>query len=355
MKRYGQLWGQLVSFRNLLRASKKASQNKRSWANVARFLFNLENELCELQDELIALRYQPGPYREFEIFEPKRRLISAAPFRDRVVHHALCNIIEPLFERSFIDDSYACRRGKGTHAAIDRFQVFSRQARFVLKCDLRKFFPSVDHQILKSVLARKLKDPHVLWLIERIIDRSNEQEPVDAWFPGDDLNAPTKRRRGLPIGNQTSQFFANVMLNPFDHFVVEQLRPRGYVRYVDDFAIFGDDKRLLAEQRECCRAFLAGYRLLLHPRKCVISRVESGTRFLGIRVFPNYRRLPRENLVKTRRRLRAMQESFANGRLDAQAIRRRLSSWAGHAQHADPGPLRAALLNDTIFSRRATS
>lgn len=171
---------------------------------MARFGFELETQLLQLQDELRGGTYRPGPYRTFEIFEPKRRMISAAPFRDRVVHHALCNVLEPIFERTFIHDSYACRKGKGTHAAVDRFQHFARTHRYVLKCDLRKFFPSVDHDVLKAAVAHKIKDRGTLALVAKIIDHSNVQEPVDGWFPGDNLLTPSERRRGLPIGNQTS-------------------------------------------------------------------------------------------------------------------------------------------------------
>lgn len=213
-----------MSYGNLLTAAHKAARGKRSLANVARFNFDLERNLVQLYDELTSRCYQPGRYRTFEIFEPKKRTISAAPFRDRVVHHALCNVLEPVFEPTFVFDSYACRRGKGTHAAVDRFQKFARRHRYVLQCDLRKFFPSVDHEILKQVIRRKIKDPGVLWLIDRIIDAANPQEAVDGMFPGDDLLTIAERRRGLPIGNQTSQFFANVIMNPFDHFVRDHLR-----------------------------------------------------------------------------------------------------------------------------------
>lgn len=351
MKRHGNLWPELVDFRNLLNAARNAARGKRRSANVARFGFDLENRLIRLHDELASHTYQPGAYRTFEIFEPKRRMISAAPFRDRVVHHALCNVLEPIFERTFVFDSYACRKGKGTHAAVDRFQHFARRSRYVLKCDLRKFFPSVDHDALKQVVVHKIKDRDVLRLVNRIIDASNAQEPVDSWFPGDDLVTASERRRGIPIGNQTSQFFANVLLNPFDHFVTEQLGGSGYVRYVDDFAIFGDDKSQLADMRDRCREHLARYRLRLHPAKSIISRTVEGTRFLGFRVFPTHRLLPRENLIRLRRRLRAMQAGFANGEVDLASIRRRLVSWLGHARHANTARLQADVFGSTIFSR----
>jgi retron-type reverse transcriptase len=355
VKRYGELWSEVTSFRNLLVAARKAARGKSGLANVARFRFDLERQLVQLQDELRQRTYSPGEYRTFEIHEPKRRMISAAPFRDRVVHHALCNVVEPIFERTFISDSYACRKGKGTHAAVNQFQHFARTHRYVLKCDLKKFFPSIDHEILKSIIVRKVKCRDTINLIDRIIDHSNPQEPTFDWFPGDSLLAPCERRRGLPLGNQTSQFFANVLLNPFDHFVKEQLHVRGYVRYVDDFVLFGNDKQQLAEFRDACRKYLATLRLRLHPKKSVISRVADGTPFLGYRVFPDRRFLPRQNLVRQRRRLRAMQAAFARGCLDLVTIRRSLVSWLGHAAHANCHTLQSDMLSDTLFSRRVAA
>lgn len=352
MKRYGNLWPQLVGFRNLLRAAQKAARGKRALANVARFHFDLEKELCRLQDELIGKTYVPGPYHTFFIHEPKKRLISAAPFRDRVVHHALCGVLEPIFERVFIADSYACRQGKGTHAAAKRFTHFARQFRYVLKCDVRKYFPSIDHEILKGQLGHTIKDRDVLWLVNRSIDHANPQEVVEEWFRGDDLFTPAQRRRGLPLGNQTSQFFANVYLNPFDHYVKEKLRVRGYLRYVDDFVLFGDDASELGQLRECCREFLAGLRLRLHPNKSVISRTADGTRFLGYRVFPDYRRLPATNLVRFNRRLKRLQAGYASGMLDWPDVQRSLAGWYGHAVQADTFRLRARLFAEIIFQRQ---
>jgi retron-type reverse transcriptase len=164
MKRVGHLWECLISFESLLRAAEKARRGKRFRPCVAAFHYDLEHQLWALHEELAAKSYRPGAYRTFHIHEPKKRLISAAPYRDRVVHHALVQVLEPLFERSFIHDSYACRKYKGTHAAVDRCQFFARRYHYVLKADIRKFFPSIDHAILKALLARKVKDPHVLWL-----------------------------------------------------------------------------------------------------------------------------------------------------------------------------------------------
>ena len=336
-----------------MHAAEKAGQGKRSFAGVARFHFDLEHQLCRLQDELRAHRYAPGAYRTFRIHDPKPRLISAAPYRDRVVHHALCRVIEPVFEPTFVFDSYACRRGKGTHAAVSRLSAFARRYRYVLKCDVSRYFPSIDHEILKGLLARKLKDPDVLRLVNLVIDCSNPQDPVLEWFAGDDLFTPAEHRRGLPIGNQTSQFFGNVYLNPFDHFVAETLRAPAYARYVDDFVLLSDDKAWLATARERCRDYLGTLRLRLHPRKCVISRVEDGVRFLGYRVFPGRRRLARENVIRMKRRLRRMQAAFARGDLTPAGVRHRLASWIGHAGQADTYRLRRRLFGATTFSRSA--
>jgi retron-type reverse transcriptase len=353
MKRHGNLWPTLTSFQHLLRASQKARRGKRFRAGVSAFEFHLEPELWKLQQALQEKTYRPGGYRSFYIYEPKKRLISAAPYRDRIVHHALTGILEPIFEPTFIADSYACRKGKGTHAAVDRSQHFARRFRYVLKADIRKFFPSMDHEILMHRVARKIKDPDVLWLTKLIINNSNPQEAVLEWFPGDSLFTPGERRRGIPIGNQTSQFFSNVYLDTLDHFVKEQLRIKGFVRYVDDFLLFSDDKRELAAAREQIIQLLAGLRLKLHPRKNTILPVKDGFRFLGYRVFQTHRLLAKNNVWRFLRRVRKMQKDYSNGRATLPEIRQRLMSWVGHAQQADTHRLRRHLFGRIRFQRAA--
>jgi len=354
LKTYGNIFGAVVDWRNLWRAARLARRGKRSRHNVLDFEFHLEFELLRIRRALQDRTYLPGAYRSFFINEPKRRMISAAPYRDRVVHHALTSVLEPIFERSFIFDSYACRKGKGTHAAVRRAQQFARRCGYILKADIRKFFPSMDHEVLKRLVARKVKDHNVLWLVGTIIDHSNAQEPVVDWFPGDDLFTPAERRRGIPIGNQTSQFFANVYLDPLDHFVKEHLRARGYVRYVDDFLVFSDDKPQLAEWRDQISQFLVGHRLRLHPTKNAIFPVTQGIRFLGYRVFPTHRLLIRENVRRFRRRAGRMQDQYAHRRLDLADIRQRLMSWVGHANQADTYRLQRRLFA-TICFQRATA
>lgn len=221
------------------------------------------------------------------------------------------------------------------------------------KADIRKFFPSVDHEILKALIARKIKDPEVCWLVETIIDHSNPQEPVLDWFAGDDLFTPTERRRGIPIGNQSSQFFANVYLDPLDHFVKDRLGVKGYVRYVDDFLVFCDNKKRLADVREQIADFLTTLRLRLHATKNVTFPVREGIRFLGYRVFPTHRLLVKENVRRFQRRVRQMQRDYAQGRTSFATIQQRVMSWIGHASQANTYRLRCRLFG-TIRFQRAT-
>jgi len=237
----------------------------------AAFIARLETEALRLERQLLDGSYKPGRYRRIEIRDPKHRIVSAAPFRDRVVHHALCHVVEPIFERGFIFDSYANRIGKGTHRAVDRYEAFRDRFRHVLRCDIFRYFPAIDHDILKRDLRRRIKCEQTLWLMDRIVDGSNKQEPVNLHYPGDDLWTPYERRRGLPIGNLTSQFFANIYLDGMDHFCKEVLGAKGYLRYVDDFVLFHDDPEVLAAWRVRIARYLEGRRLKLHPRKTMIQ------------------------------------------------------------------------------------
>jgi retron-type reverse transcriptase len=341
MKRFGNLFDKIWTFDNLLAAFYKARIGKRKNPNVAAFEVNLEWELLRLSEELRTGTYRPGPYRTFFIHDPKKRMISAAPFRDRVVHHALCNVIEPLFEPTLIADTYANRQGKGTHAGIRRCQQFARRSRYVLKADIRKYFPSIDHELLKGIIARKIKCRRTLRLIDLIIDNSNPQEEVYDYFPGDDLFTPVLRKKGLPMGNLTSQFFANLYLSPLDHFVVEELRMPGYVRYVDDFVVFQQDKSALHEAARRINGFLnQQLRLKLHPLKTAVFPTKDGITFLGQRVFTTHRRLKRENVQRFKKRLNERLGNYLKGEIAPETFETQLNSWLGHARQADTWQLR---------------
>jgi len=348
MKRIGNLWPQITSFENLQQAARQAQRGKRYRPNVLAFNYNLERELLQLQTELRQQSYRPGSYKTFVIRDPKSRLISAAPYRDRVVHHALCNVIIWPIERSFIHDTYANRFGYGTHRALRRFTHFARSSEYILQCDIRKYFPSINHEILKSTLRRKIKCPETLWLIDRIIDSSNQQETVEH-FPGDSLLTPLQQRKGLPIGNLTSQFFANVYLNGFDHFVKEQLKARKYLRYVDDFALFSDDRGFLVEAQQAIAAYLATLRLRLHPVKTQLFRTWHGANFVGFRVLPDRIRVRNDNLHRSRRRCRHLQRAYTAGDLSLRELVQRLQSWEAHLKHGDTHRLRRRLFDQLIF------
>lgn len=346
-------WEDITSLASLHAAARRALLGKRDRVDASSFFRHLEGELLGLQQELRDGSYQPGGYRCFRIRDPKPRLISAAPFRDRVVHQALVAGLEPIFERSFIFHSYASRTGRGTHRARSRFVRWARSSRFVLKMDVRKYFPSIDHQILKSLLSRRVQDAPIVALCDRIIDGSGDQGGPVLHFPGDALFTPLQRRRGLPIGNLTSQFFANVYLDFLDHFVKERLREKRYLRYMDDFCCFGEEKLHLRETRAAVVECLASLRLRLNEGKSRIRRVEEGIEFLGFVVLPTRLRLNATATRRQRRRIRAMERQYAFGRLSPEQVGRSLRAWRAHAASGTTKGL-ARDVHQSIRLRRAS-
>jgi retron-type reverse transcriptase len=347
-------WTELTSLPNLFAAAALAANGKKSRPDVAAFRANLEPELYRLQRQLAGGSYRPGPYHTFRIVDPKPRLISAAPFRDRVVHHALTNIVEPIFERRFIPYSFACRAGFGTHKALAHARRACARYPCVLKLDVQKYFPSIDHQILEDLLARAIHCPDTLRLIGLIVSSSDPasfspQEGPLHYFPGDTLFTPHERRRGLPLGNQTSQFFANVYLNPMDHMIVRNLRPGAHARYVDDFLLFSDSKEQLDEMHCQIREFLYRFRLTLHPGKSRVYRRRDGFPFLGFRLFPTHARLARPNVVRFRRRLRRLHADYHAGLIDKETVNQSVQAWIGHAMHGDTWRLREQIFDAFPF------
>ncbi len=349
-KRETDLFEGIAAFSALLPAALRAAKGKRGKPGVAAFLAGLETELLRLERQLQSGRYRPGRYTKIEIFDPKHRIVSAAPFRDRVVHHAFCAVCEPIFERGFIHDSYANRLGKGTHRAVARYERFRDRFRHVLRCDIYRYFPAIDHEILKRDLRRRIACERTLSLADRIIDGSNPQEPVNLLFPGDDLLTPLERRRGLPIGNLTSQFFANLYLDGLDHFCKEVLRAKGYLRYVDDFALFHDDREQLEAWRRRIDTFLEGRRLRLHPRKTMILPNCEPAPFLGFVLMPDgRRRLPEDNVRRFRNRLRGLRDRWRRGTVERDEVLRHVRSWIAHAEHANTWRLRQSIFRAGWF------
>lgn len=297
MKRIGNLFEKIATFENLYQAflkSKKGTKNYESY----KFYFNYENEIIELQKQLIEKTYLPKKYSYFLIQEPKERIISVASFRDRVVHHAIVNILEPIYEKSFIFDSYATRKNKGTHKAIKKSQEYLKNNKWYFKSDISKYFENINHEILLQILGRKIKDQKLLDLIEKIIRNHSIQN------------------KGLPIGNLTSQFFANVYLDSFDHFIKEQLKQKYYIRYMDDFVIFSNSKEELKKIREKIKTYLfEQLNLILKEKATYINQRNNGLTFLGARVFESTIRINPENLKRSLKKLNLRKKEFKNNKI----------------------------------------
>jgi len=299
--------------------------------------------LLRLQEELRAFSYSPGPYRQFPIRDPKPRLISAAPYRDRVVHHALCSVIVPPLERHFHRGSHANRVGYGSHRALRRFTVAAARHRWVLQADIRLYFPSIDLTILRAQLAAAISCPGTLWLLDQILANGATIGPALDAFPGDTLLTPLERPRGLPIGNLTSQFLANLHLNTLDHTLSGLPGVLTHLRYVDDLALFADHPGPLHRARLRLDAELAALRLRAHPIKTQIRRCRDGASFVGFVVRPGRLRVRNHTLRRGRQRLRRQQTAVAAGLLPVAAARARLLSWNAHLAHGNTWRLRRRL------------
>ncbi|HPS58021.1 MAG TPA: reverse transcriptase domain-containing protein [Spirochaetota bacterium] len=339
MKRYGSLFDAIISTENLIDAAYRASRNKRHRPDIISFNRNLIDNIAAIRHELVSGQYQPGEYREFYIYDKKLRKISAAPFRDRVVHHAICNIIMPLFEKTFVDTSFANRAGKDTHRAVLLCQSYLKQNKYYVKFDIQKYFPSIDHLILKELIRKKIKCNKTLTLIDLIIDNSNEQDCPFFYFEGDDLFDPVKRKKGLPIGNLTSQYFANIYLTPLDHYILQKLKIRNYMRYVDDFVIFGDDKNQLNRYIHEIEIFCEQYRMKIHLNKACIRTTRDGISFLGYRTFPYYIRLKKETLIRAGRRYKKNFTMFQKKLMSSKAFNNSCQAWRGHVLIVTGGEL----------------
>lgn len=319
LKRVGCLFDAVTSYENLLSSFHLAKRGCGNSLAVCRFFYHLEPELLRLQQELRAGTYQPGVYHSFTIHDPKERVIAVAPFRDRVVHHAIVRVLTLIYERVFIYDSYATRSGKGTHAAIRRAQQFLRRWPYYLKADITQYFPSVDHNILLNILKRKLKDRKLFDLLGKII-----------------RNTPTEGK-GLPIGNLTSQFLANVYLDPFDHELKDHWGIKGYLRYMDDFVLFSHSKRELLDLRIPIEQFLWEHLALrLKDKATFLNRSAHGLSFLGMRIFPQFLRVKPENRRRSLKRMTRTIDAWKRGELDEERMQQSLVSIVGHLRYFCP-------------------
>lgn len=332
------LWAKLIEFENLYQAFQEARHGKRYRFEVMRFASNLEENLVNLQNHLIWKTWAPGKQREFTVFEPKMRLIQAPPFEDRVIHHALVRLVDPLFERKFIPDSFACREGKGTQRAVFRAQHFLQVARrnwgdkvYVLKADISKYFASIRHDVLMTEVERTISDKDVLWLWRKIISGYGHEAGV-----------------GLPVGALTSQLGANVMLNRLDHIAKDDMGLRYYVRYMDDFvAILPDKAAAQKAMRELGEA-VNGLALSLNP-KTAIHPWQRGIDFCGYRIWPTHILPRKRNIKRARADFRDLASRYYHGEVDLAQVRERVMSFLAYAKHCNAHRTVEGVLADLVL------
>lgn len=330
MQRIGGLKEKFLYFENLYTAYKKAYLVTKNYSSY-RFAFHVEEELFVLQKELSEGTYIPRDYFYFTIQDPKERIISVAQFRDRVVHHALVNILEPIYEKRFIFDSYATRKEKGTHKAIERAQNFLSKNHWYLKMDIRKYFDSINHKALNTAIQRKIKDHYILDLCSKIIAKG-----------GNGI-------KGVPIGNLTSQFFANIYLDIFDHYIKDQRSIKYYVRYMDDFCIFSNDKNLLKALYKEIVAFLDDkLNLDIKDTATLINTSLHGMPFLGVRIFPKMVRLKKENFKRSFNKLKTREWEYDKGLIDYNRYTSSMQSLITHMNYYGNNLLQRRLYNGAV-------
>jgi len=323
VKRAGGLYPAIADYDNLLAAYHAARAGKQDRPAVLAFTQDLDRQIELLRRELLAEDVRLRDYRFFTIHDPKPRRIAAPAFRDRVLHHAILRQIEPELERVALFDSYACRKGKGLYRAIARTQQFCRRHSHYLQLDIRKYFDSIDQEVLRELLARRFKDPALLALLGRILDSY-------ATAPG----------KGLPIGALTSQHLANFYLAPLDHFAKEILRVPGYVRYMDDFVLFGDDLEALRVARQQVEAFV-GERLRLRLKNAgELDATRRGVGYLGMLVRPSHVRLLGKTNRRLRTRLRALVRGHAGGQVGDDELALRATAMVARTHHVRARGLR---------------
>jgi RNA-directed DNA polymerase len=346
MKTHKNLYSKLCSNENLYLAYKGARKGKTQKDSVIEFESNLIENLNSLQMELSNLTYHPRPLKRFIIRDPKIRTIHASAFRDRIVHHAIINIIEPIFEKMFIYDSYASRKNKGTHLAVKRFVYFMRKVTqngcvfpkgakdknkvqgYCLKADIRHYFETVNHQILLGIITKKVNDAKIIWLIKKVLDNFDSQN----------------EHTGMPLGNFTSQFFANVYLNELDYFVKHGLKAKYYIRYVDDFIILHRSKRRLEYFMCEITTFLINLQLELHPDKTQIVPLQKGAKFLGYRVFYYYKLLCKRNMSRFYKRFEKQLDKCKRGEMTPEDLIEKLQGWFGYAKWANTFKVRENII-----------
>lgn len=358
MKRYGNLYEQIYDFENLYQAYLEARKGKRYRQEVLEFSANLEENLIQIQNELIWKMYRVGRYREFYVYEPKKRLIMALPFKDRVVQWAVYRVLFPIFDKGFYEHSYACRMGKGTHAAADQLQhwlkLLDRKPKkyYYLKMDISKYFYRVDHEVAINIFEKKIKDKDVIWLLKEIIQSDHVPFGLPLGVePGDCPRHLRLYDKGMPIGNLTSQLLANIYLNELDQFCKHELRIRYYIRYMDDFIILHHNKKHLHWIKKEVENFLNNELKLHLNRKTCIRPIDLGIEFVGFKIWPTHRRLKKKTALKIKKRLKYLKKAYARGEVDFDSVNATVQSYLGVLKHCNSYYLKQSIFNDFVLTR----
>lgn len=352
------IFPKIIDFENLYISALEARKGKRFRDEVLKFNSNLEENLITIQNELIHKTYEVGRYKEFYIHEPKKRLIMALPFKDRVIQWAIYRNLYPIYDKQFIYDSFGCRVGKGTHKAADRLQYWLRQVDrreqkyYYLKLDISKYFYRVNHAILLDILRKRIVDEDLLWLLEKIVNCEDVAFGLPAGMEADQCSEEDRLfDAGMPIGNLTSQLFANVYLNELDQYIKHELRIHYYVRYMDDIIILSEDKKYLHQVKEDIEIFLKEKLALDLNNKTAIRPISTGIEFVGFRIWPTHRKLKKKTLKKMKSRIRTLQKAYGNGSISFDKVNASMQSYFGVMKHFNSYRLKTKLLNDSVFRR----
>ena len=331
----------IASLETLVKMQKKALVGKRNSHSATAINYRFMSDLLQIQRELVSGEYQPMDYRRRIITEPKDRMIEAPAFRDRIVHHAIHSVLSPFYERHFIRDSYACRENKGIHKAMARVRHFLRSESdlYVCKIDISKYYASVNHGKLRELLRKRIGDKRLLNLLDVIIDSSDSGDEHDYLFAPDSYYH-TKGRRGIPIGNLTSQLFANIYLHEADMFVKQTLHAKFYVRYMDDILLFHTDKAVLHEWQRKLTAFLYDeLYLTVNPRKVRVYPSRLGVDFVGYVIYRDGERVRASSVRRFRRRFRRHLKGYHAGAVSEAKLDDMLNAWSAHVRHGSGEPL----------------
>ncbi len=347
MKRFGYLYEKIYDWDNLLLAYKKAKKGKRG-ASVEGYIYDWESMLLETQEALKDETYEFGPYNKFMIYEPKERQIMAAPFGDRVVHHAIYNVLGPILDKPLIWDSYACRKGKGLHRAVRKAHAMYKHSSYHYRLDISKFYYTIDHEILIGLIRRKVKDRKLVDLLQRLLNTYTSETEYYFPFVHDDV-FDMIRNRGLPIGNLTSQLFANYYLSSVDHFIREKLGFSKYIRYMDDMIVFGDSKQDLSQARQSIINKLAELRLRINNKKDIITSNSQGVDFLGFRLLGNSIRVRNQNLCRFKRKLRRISKQ---GDTDLSELLQSFNGHLGYLLSGNTKKIISRILDEIEFSNQ---